>query len=278
MAVQRGRALGIDGFVIDAEGEYQSKSKRSAAARYMRDLRAGLPNIPIALSTYRFPKLHRLLPFSEFLAGCDYAMPQVYYEQRHNPESQLEICVEQYMDLNPARPVIPTAPIYGRGEWRPSADETTRFFAKAREMGLSAANGWSWDIASRASYSDLWNAVAQFDWPTGQQIADMPERLIGRINDRDHNKVAGLYAQNAALVTGKRTVFSREAVADWYRKLLTEILPAAVFEVTGKFGSGSTRHYTWKAQSARGKVIDGNDTLGLRDGKIQFHFTYFTIR
>jgi len=278
LAIQRTKALGTDGFVIDAEGEYQSTKKRSAAKRYMDELRAALPDLPIALSTYRFPKLHRTLPYSEFLEKCDYAMPQVYYEQRHNPETQLEISVEQYMALKPARPVIPTAPLYGRGKWRPSAEETTRFFAKAKEMGLSAANGWSWDVASRPAYNDLWSALSDFDWPTDAPVADMPERLVGRLNQRDRNLVASLYAENAAHVTGERTIFSRQAIADWYGKLLQEILPDGKFDITGKAGSGSTRHYTWTAQSSRGQVVDGNDTLGLREGKIQFHFSYFTVR
>ncbi|TDI83885.1 MAG: hypothetical protein E2O74_06005 [Chloroflexi bacterium] len=281
LAIQRTKALGMDGFVIDAEAEYQSTSKRTAATRYMKELRAALPDLPIALSTYRFPKLHRTLPYSEFLSACDYVMPQVYYEQRHNPETQLEICVEQYMALNPARPIIPTAPIYGRGNWRPSADETSRFFAKAKEMGLSAANAWSWDVGSRPAYNDLWSAVADFDWPSdppAAPVADMPERLVGRLNQHDRKLVAGLYAENAAHVTGERTIFSREAIANWYGRLFREILPEASFEITGKAGSGSTRHYTWTAQSSRGQVIDGNDTLGLREGKIQYHFSYFTVR
>jgi len=281
LAIHRTKALGLDGFVIDAEGEYQSNSKKTAATRYMNELRAALPELPIALSTYRFPKLHRTLPFSEFLAGCDFSMPQVYYEQRHNPETQLEICVEQYLALNPARPVIPTAPIYGRGDWRPSAEETTRFFAKAKEMGLSAANAWSWDVGTRPAYNDLWRAVSDFDWPAeapAPPVADMPERLIGRINQRDRDLVAELYAENAAHVTGKQTIFSRQAIAEWYGKLMHETLPGGKFEITGKVGSGSTRHYTWTAQSSRGQVIDGNDTLGLREGKIQFHFSYFTVR
>src|SRR4030042_852492 len=154
-AVQRSRQLGIDGYVIDAEAEYQTLGKTNAATRFMRELRAGLPNLPIALSSYRFPDRHRQLPWSAFLEGCDYSMPQVYYEQAHNPTQQLEMCVDQYMALRPARPGIPTAPAYGRGDWRPTAPEAVLFLAKAKELGLSAANVWSWDVASRPAYRDL---------------------------------------------------------------------------------------------------------------------------
>lgn len=287
IAVQRCRELGVDGYVLDAEGEYQTSKKRSAAARFMRELRFGLPDIPVALSTYRYPRRHRQLPYAEFLAGCDYAMPQVYYEQAHNPEVQLEVCVEQYMALDPARPVIPTAPTYKRGDWRPTGEEVTRFFQRAKDLGLTGVNAWSWDIASRSAYSDLWAAVAEFEWPFKdpeppeppgpEPIADMPERLIGRLNEGEPSLVAGLYAENAAHVTGARTVFSRPAIAEWYRKLLKETLAGAKFEVTGKVGTGSTRHYTWTARSPRGQVLDGNDTLGLYEDRIQFHFSYFNI-
>jgi hypothetical protein len=288
IAVQRSKALGIDGYVIDAEGEYQSSKKRGAAKRYMQELRAGLPELPIALSTYRFPRTHRPLPYAEFLAGCDYAMPQVYYEQAHNPEAQLERSVEQYMALNPARPVIPTAPAYARGSWRPTGEELHRFFQRAKDLGLSAVNAWSWDIASRSAYSDLWAAVAEFDWPPDPPpepefpeevpLADMPERLLGRMSEGNHDLAAGLYSDNAAHVTGERTIFSRQAIANWYQELLKQELPKAQFEVTGKAGSEGTRHYTWSARSPRGEIADGSDTLGLHDGKIQFHFTNYTVR
>ncbi len=278
LAVRRMRELNLDGYVIDAEAEYRDRRKRSAAARFMRSLRAGLPDVPVALSTYRYPRVHAELPFEEFLQGCDYAMPQVYFEQARNPEWQLERSVEQYMNLRPARPVIPTAPAYSAGGWRPTADELQRFFQKARDIGLTAANAWSWDFATRPKFIDLWDAIAAFDWPARPPIADMPERLIGRFNQRDPALVAGLYHENAAHVTGARTVLGKPAIQSWYQVLFTQLLPNAQFRLTGKSGAGNTRQFTWTATSDKGEVLDGNDTLGLRDGLIQYHYTYFTIR
>lgn len=283
LAIQRSLQLGIDGYVIDAEAEYQTLAKTASAERFMRELRAGLPRLPVGLSTYRFPDRHRQLPFAAFLGGCDYAMPQVYYEQAHNPAQQLEMSVDQYMALKPARPVIPTAPAYGRGDWRPTSQELTLFLAKARELGLTGANVWSWDVASRPAYQDLWQAVAQFDWPVtdpppeAPPEEDMPEKLVRRLNEGDAVRVAGLYHENAAHVTGERTIFSREAIASWYQQLLGRLLPQAKVSLTGKIESATSRHFTWTASSEAGQVVDGNDTIGLRDGKIQFHFTYFTI-
>jgi len=277
MAVDRMTALHLDGYVIDAEGEYRTTSKRAAASQFMKEIRAGMPNLPIALSSYRYPRTHAALPFAEFLEYCDISMPQVYFEQMHNPEQQLERCVEQYMALKPLRPVIPTLPTYARGDWCPTADEVTRFLQKARDLGLSAANAWSWDFAKRPKYMNLWNAMADFDWPASAPVADMPERLIGRMNEHDPVFVSGLYADRAAHVTGERTIVGKDPVQQWYQSLFTNILPNAQFEVMGKSGEGRTRHFMWRATSEQGVVMDGNDTLGLIDGRIQYHYTYFTV-
>ncbi len=277
IAIDRTKALGLDGYVVDAEKEYKQRGKGVAARRFMEAVRSGLPDTPIALSTYRYPKLHREFPFNTFLEFCDYAMPQVYFEQARNPEQQLERCAEQYMSLKPARPIIPTGPTYSHAGWRPSADEVQRFIAKAKEMGFTAVNFWAMDFALRSSMKDLWQAVADFPWPAAPPVADMPERLIGRMNQRDVEHVLGLYHENAAHVTGARTVVGREAIAAWYEVLFQRLLPNATFEMTGKSGQGNSRHFTWQATSDAGVVLDGNDTLGLRDGRIQYHYTYFTI-
>jgi len=278
LAVQRARSLGIDGFVVDAEIEYKKAGKDAAARRYMTALRAGLGNMPIALSTYRYPRTHPTFPYSAFLEQCDLAMPQVYFEQAHNVEEQLERSVEQYLALKPARPIIPTGPTYSHSGWRPTAAEIERFLVRAKAMGLTAANFWAYDFSTRPSFLDLWDAVAAFDWPAGPAVADMPERLVGRINQKDASLISGLYCENAAHVTAQRTIIGREAIAGWYKTLLAESLPDAKFEVTGKSGNGATRHFTWSAKSDRGSVADGNDTLGLLDGRIQYHYSYFNIR
>lgn len=277
IAIKRTLELGMEGYVIDAEGEYHTKSKRGAATRFMQELRKGLPDLPIALSSYRFPRSHAGFPFDEFMAYCDISMPQVYFEQMHNPEEQLERTIEQYMALPHVRPVIPTAPTYARGDWRPSPDEIHRFFQKAQDLELTAANAWSWDFATRSQYLDLWDAVADHSWPVEPLVADMPERLLGRINEGDPGLVSGLYKENAAHVTGERTIVGRAAIQEWYRTLLSQILPNGKFEVTGKSGSGRSRQFMWRAISNTGKVLDGNDTLGLIDGRIQYHYTYFTV-
>nr|MBI2905973.1 hypothetical protein [Chloroflexota bacterium] len=86
-AVQRCQQLAVDGYVIDAEAEYKESGKSAAARTFMSALRASLPNLPIALSSYRYPSYHTTLPWREFLEKCDLNMPQVYWEQAHNPDT-----------------------------------------------------------------------------------------------------------------------------------------------------------------------------------------------
>jgi hypothetical protein len=54
-------------------------------------------------------------------------------------------------------------------------------------------------------------------------------------------------------------------------------LPNAKFTLTGFSGTGASRHLTWTATSPQGKVDNGSDTLGLSDGKIIYHYSFFTV-
>jgi len=62
IAIRQIQRLGLDGYIIDAEAEYKESGKKAAAKLFLNTLRAALPNFPIALSSYRFPTLHRALP------------------------------------------------------------------------------------------------------------------------------------------------------------------------------------------------------------------------
>jgi hypothetical protein len=276
VAVQRTTALQLDGYVIDAEKEYQYSGRAAVAQTFCRQLRAGLGSLPIALSSYRFPASHSAFPWSVFLESCDYNFPQVYWEQSHNGPDQLQLCFNGFQQISPRRPIIPTGPAYSNAGWRPAASELTAFMQKALELNMTGVNFFSWDYSTQSGYLDLWNAVANFPWPPGS-TADIAQRLPATWNTHDPFRVVALYQDNAAHVTSARTVVGSNAIIDWYTDLFTQRLPGAVFQITGTSGSGNSRHFTWTATSSAGAVRDGNDTLGLRDGKVQYHYTYFSI-
>jgi hypothetical protein len=243
----------------------------------MHALRTGLGKLPIALSSFRFPKTHFQFPFGAFLESCDFAMPQVYFEAAHNVEDQLQRTADQYAALKPARPIVPTGPTYSHAGWRPTAGEVTRFISKAKDMGFAAVNFWAYDFSTRKANLDWWNAVASFDWPVDPPGSDAPDNLVGSLNTRDPAQVAAQYQDNAALVTAQRTLVGKPAIVEWFATLFNQTLPHAKFYLTGKTSAEPSWHFTWIATSDKGKVTDGNDTLGLREGKIQYHYTYFTV-
>ena len=281
VAVQRCMQLKLDGYVIDAEKEYKQPGKAAAARTFMNIVRAGLPNTLIALSAYRYPSLHPELPWSEFLAKCDLNMPQVYWEQSHNPEQQLARSLTEFSKtslVGVVRPVVPTGSAYGvpNPAWRATAADVTRFYAKAMESGLAAANLYVWDYARSPGSTDLWDAAKNFNWPAPQP-KDIVARYFDALNSGDPAQVLSLYQDNAGHVTAERTIIGLDDLAQWYGNLLTVWLPGAQFGMQDGSGSGNSRHFRWMASGPSGGVVDGDDTLGLRDGLIQYHYTHFHI-
>ena len=191
VAIRRVVSLNLRGFVVDAEGEYRDRPP-GTATRYMNRLRAGLPGLPLALSSFRFPGTQGDYPFDEFLAQCQIAMPQVYWVARSggDPAAQLERSWREYTDRWPHLAYIPTGAAYGewQGEhewwWTARPDQITAFLDQARRLGLPAVNFWSWQHArfdvNNSNYpgTELWDAIAKYPW-TGGEAAPQPEtRLV----------------------------------------------------------------------------------------------------
>jgi hypothetical protein len=283
IAVQRTKQLKLDGYVVDAEVEYKAAGKAEAARTFMTSLRNGLGPLPVALSSYRFPSFHKDFPWAAFLEQCDLNMPQVYWEQAHNADVQLQRSVIENNNsalVGYVRPIVPTGSAYGTGGWRAEPDDLRRFFAKARELKLWAANAYSWDWATSTGNTDLWDAVAGVDWPFENQVPpaiDIVDRFITALNNRDLDGIFELYQPNAAHVTAKRTIVGNNAISNYYYDVLFNQLPNATFTVRSQTGQDPTRIFSWSALSPRGRVLDGQDTLGLRDGLIQYHYTRFSI-
>ncbi|RLT47610.1 MAG: hypothetical protein DWI63_00060 [Chloroflexi bacterium] len=323
VAVERSRALNLDGYVIDAEGEYKTAGKAAAARAYMTDLRAGLPNMLIALSSYRYPSYHRELPWAAFLEKCDLNMPQVYWEQAHNPDRQLERSAREFANMSLVgyqRPVVPTGATYGAGGWVATAEDQAVFYMKARELGMLAANSWDW--ATSAGNQHLWNAVARFDWqadarpiaqplpvpqpqpqPVAQPVAPviqpqpvaqpapqpvaqpapqpalpnvLLQQWLAAANSANLDALVALYQANAGHVSAKRMIFGAPAIRQWYQQLLGELLAGGRFTVVDARGKDNSWAFEWRWEKSGSAVQSGKDTLGLRDGRIQYHYTNFS--
>lgn len=166
IAVKRVNELGLDGYVVDAEGEYKS-SGSTRAREFMQRVRSGLGNLPIALSSYRYPSLHPEFPWGAFLEFVDINMPQVYWMQAHNPAAQLANCVSEFKALS-GRPIIPTGAAFHEAGWQATAEEIYSFWNAVKTLGLTGGNFWEWANAKRYK---LFDAVANL----GSEAGETPE-------------------------------------------------------------------------------------------------------
>ena len=283
-AIRRANQLRLDGYVIDAEGEYTQPGMAAAAHTFMATLKAGLPaEMPVALSSYRYPSLHPQLPWAAFLEHCDLNMPQVYWQGAHNSAVQLSRSLAENSNpklVGTPRPVVPTGSAYGTGDWIATAGDLQKFLAAAQQAKLPAANFYSWDYASMPDNHDLWSAVATYDWQAGaSDLANdqLIKRLFAALNAADLAELGRVYAQNAAHVTAERTLFGVGTIVAWYQTLLVTKLPGAVFTITSLTGTGNSRYVRWTAISPRGQVHDGDDTFGILSGHIVYHAAHFTL-
>lgn len=243
IAISRTQALGLDGYVVDAEEEYKTPGKDAAARQFMAAVRSAL-TCPIALSSYRFPNYHPELPWAVFLEKCDLHMPQVYWEQAANAGSQLRESKRQCDALPNARPYVPTGAAYGTPPvWNPTPAQISDFLTTAKALGLEAANFFDWDYC-KANLPDLWPVIANFDWPAPSQVPDDAEddpvtsggiappdpqtaAFLAALTGRQPAQAAALYDPTAVHVRGNVLCESNSVVLGGYTALF-KVLPVGV--------------------------------------------------
>lgn len=152
---------GLAGFVVNAEVEYKTPGAQERAERYMGRLNAKRPPVKVALSSFRYPSYHPEFPFAAFMRAVDFAMPQVYWMQEHNPRMQLRQCLAEYKQYG--KPVFPTGAAFREHGWQATGAEVIEFLNACKEFNLNGANFWEW-ANSKTYATDCWAAVAGFEW------------------------------------------------------------------------------------------------------------------
>ncbi len=280
VAVRRFKELNLDGYVVNAEVEY--KNKVAAARRLMSDLRNGLPDAKIALSSYRFPNYHPELPWTVFLEKCDYNWPQVYWVEAHNAGAQLRESKKQCDALPNAKPYYATGAAYSDtpNKWNPTPADVEDFMATAREMGIEAVNFFSWDYC-RAHYPAIWKTISNFDFPAAPPVtppATFIEAYLAALNAHSVDEMMKLYQSEATLVTRDRVLSGADSIRIWYGQFFSEVLANGEFVFSKVNKLGDLRYIIWEAESDTGRVSKARDTVLLREDKAKFHFSYFTVR
>ncbi len=111
----------------------------------------------------------------------------------------------------------------------------------------------------------------------GDYQVDITTAYIRALNSHDPNQVVELYTDQAVHTNADRSIHGKDQIKAWYQTLLNQQLPSGDFERTGFTASGNSRTFSWTARSDAGQVLDGNDTFGLMNGKIAYHYTHFHV-
>ncbi|MBN1314167.1 MAG: nuclear transport factor 2 family protein [Anaerolineales bacterium] len=270
IAARKCEKLGLDGFVINAE--HPAKGKEEQARAYMDMLCDRLRDLPIGLSSYRYPQHHRTVPWEALLSRCTVDMPQMYWAGE-SPDKCVMDSLDQHRMFPFSKPVIPTGAAYGeqygRFYFRSEPHEIKMFLDTVRENGLAAANFWSWDW-TEIHGPDLWDAIAAYDWPKPEESLDMGEQFWQALVANDLNMLADLYHSNAIYVSANATVQGPTEIQEQFR-ILFSMIPGATFVKDELRTDGMVRYLYWRAESDTCRIINGLDTIGLRSGRIQYH-------
>jgi hypothetical protein len=277
IAISRIHQYNLDGYVIDVEKEYKATGKAAAAKRFMSTLRAACPDLSIALSSYRYPSLHPQIPWKEFLEKCDLSMPQVYWMKAHNPADQLKRCAHEYSLKSPSLPIVPTGAAFREYGWMPTDSEVLEFIKTAKELNLSGVNFWEWSDARSGTIPGVWEMIQRYKWSERDAPKDICVSLVDAMNEHDIEKIIGLYSLPAVHINASRITQGLDNLRIWYTQLFNDTLPQSKFLLGSYSGTGSARHFTWTATSSKGYVRNGKDTLGINHGKINYHYSFFSV-
>jgi hypothetical protein len=273
IAIRRVKEFSLDGYVIDVEAPYKRGDKHEAAQIFMDQVRSGLSNIPIALSSYRYPTYHYKIPWQVFLDKCDFNMPQFYWVGAHNPREQLARCVGEFQAIEPYRPIIPTGAAFVEHGWEPYVEDIIEVFNAVKDTQLNAINFWEW-MNCRKNLPDIWDVINDYDWDDGYIGTDFTQRYLSLINGRKLEQIMELYGEDAYLVTGDTTMHDLKTVREWYEKYLKSLLPGTKLERTGYNCTGDYCYLDWVAKREESEVVRGKDIFRLKNDKIVYHFKF----
>jgi len=285
IAIQRVQALGLDGYVINAEAEYKQPGMETAARQFMSAVRDGL-TVPIALSSYRFPNYHPEFPWSAFLEKCNYHMPKVFWEHAHNAGAQLVESKHQCDALPNARPYIPTGPAYNVPGWAPTPEDISDFLDTARALRLPAVNFFQWDHC-RNYLPKTWTSIASFGWPAQPQDkpSDLPHpsnipnnlpdpvstKFLATLNSHNAGQMAAFYDPAGVRIWADEILYGPIAIREGFTTLFDNLPTGIVFTMSQAHVDNDVHYLTWKAGP-----LSGETTLVLKNEKIILDYTFIS--
>lgn len=150
----------LRGWFIDAEQQYKVPAGKMWATAFINKFKAIMPDTPLGLCSYRYPKLHPEFPWNEFLAGCVFHAPQVYWIQNNDPMAPKYQVEESYSQLRSIKNLhfVPIGVACEENGWKPSPAQINTFKKTVVDLGLPSGYGW-WEWAQAEKIPSIWAEI-----------------------------------------------------------------------------------------------------------------------
>lgn len=267
-ATRRMNETGCVGFVINAEQQYRDLPNNQAVAlQYAQRL---LFETPIALSSYRYPKLHGDLPWLEFLSVCDLIMPQVYWMQATNSADQLWQCVNEYSTFTDL-PILPTGAAFCEHGWCPTNEEIIAFADEAKRLGLPGVNFWEYACSRKDGFWQTVRDLEYFEALPPFNACDGADLALSQIEELERYSFERFGRQSKELDTNAAKIKELQADIHALERWQVEMpTPGFLFEELDKIETNATEiELRIKAHDHNYDRIDDNaaeiDTLRQRE-------------
>ncbi|MFA5836185.1 MAG: hypothetical protein WC837_04430 [Bellilinea sp.] len=167
IAITQVNRYGLDGYVFDVEGQFDSRSNAEANAyAVMARYRKSCPTTPTAFCSWALWKSPRSgatwhpLPVARaFMQFCDVGMPMVYWggETPDDALDWVKPCLTQWQQLT-AKPIIPAGRAYNGDGGKAREDAVRTFGQYVRIAGLKGITWWSMQHAM--ALPEVWAELA----------------------------------------------------------------------------------------------------------------------
>ncbi len=280
IAIERLMQCALDGYVVNAGVEYEQPGRSASASIFMTRLRQSLPDIPVALSSFKYPSLHRQFPWQSFLEKCDLIMPQVYWLKTHgNAGAQLSRSVQEFKGIFPHLPVCPTGPTFKEWGWSPYPEEILDFLNTAKSIGVQAVNFHSFDTVLQPLQQSLWQIIKNNPWQSQSLEKGIAEQYVNALNNRSLDQVLALYDENATFVSSRGILRGSRRFKRWYENLFERIVPSDKFTLLNSTSLLDSINFEWQARMANPKTsIVSREIIRLENEKISIHYSIYSSK
>lgn len=166
-------AKGADGFVIDAEAEWEPLANRaSLATQLCNGIKAAYPNRFLAHSPLPYISLHSAFPYKEFGKGCDAVMPQLYWmDLNKTPQQMVAEFNNEWRnwqdslgaaDRDAVKPIIPAGQAYVISPQTYTNGHIKAFYEALKTNqtcvtvgGYRGINWWRTDLHTTAMWTEI---------------------------------------------------------------------------------------------------------------------------